>query len=760
MPDFDQVAGDGILTWPESGLTLDEIKAELEDLARESADIWEKRITTDNTRLAFWENQSDDGLKHAVDEEEPEPFDGACDQKIRLADLLINEDVALLITAAMRARIKFSGVTEEDARKAAKLTILMRYVLMNIWGLTWIKELAKVANYYIGDTPAVALLKIYWKRETSLRLTNITAEELLEQYLQRAQQELEQSGLDEETKAGQLALAAQDFLGALQAPAATNAEYLQSILKEFFPHLRPRRAKQMIKQLRETGSAEYPEPYISANQPMIEGKRIWEEWFIPRNTGEFQEARVYFESDWLTKAQLYERITSEGWDQDFVEAVVGKDGEQGHEGESAVPEYTRETLNGPLTARDPSYYRGLYNIITAYFRALNDDGIPGRFYVVFHKDVKDPAKPPELINYVHGGYPGHVFQRETISGRMLDARGLGTLAASYQGLLKLYCDSFGDNAQLSGVPPMITRGRARMGALRLRPLGELPAKRDGDYKWLAPPQYPQTVVNMIMEIRRQVDDYFGRENKDNPPSGPQLAREFKVLWWLLNLREVLGQVFKLVQQFMPDEIIQRITNAQGQPLFAAGREEIQGQFDLELQFDPEDLDAEKMMKKGKMLKELVLAMDRSQQVDSGPIVEEFLYRLVPGVAPAAFKHRDQAVRDETQDETAKYQQIRAGMEPPLSDDGSEDYATRAAFYQQIQQANPEIFNDLPPDKAAILQSRIQRLQFLAQQYGANAQIGRQGAPPALEDRGQRTEVRGQQEEEGWKEEGRGLPSPN
>ncbi|MCK9599133.1 MAG: hypothetical protein M0R06_08840 [Sphaerochaeta sp.] len=728
MQTFEQLRGDGA-TWPAGGLTLKEIKAELEQIARESASVWEYRITTDNARLCQWDSQSDDGLKHAVDGEDPEPFDGACDQRVRLADMLINEDVSLLLTAAMRARIKFSGITAEDTHKAAKLTLLMRYILSNLWGITWIKELAKTANYCLGDTPAVGLLKIWWRRETSLRLTTVGVDELLELYIARVRDELAAAGQDDATIQQHLALSAQDYYAAIQNPAT--GDYLISIIQEFFPHVRPGRARRMAKELRTTGAAEYPEPYVSRDCPWLEGKRIWEDWFIPRNTGDFQEARVYFESDWLSRAQIVARVATEGWDQAFVDGVIGKDDGGGHENQPAVPEYTRDVTTGSLKERDTNYYRGLYNIITAYFQAVNDDGIPGRYYVVFHKDVDQPAKPPQLLNYAHGLYPGHVFQRETTTSRLLDARGIGVLASSYQGLLKLYCDSFGDNAQLSGVPPMVTRGRARMGALRIRPLGELPAKRDGDYKWLNPPTYPQTVVNMIGEIRRQVDEYFGRENKENPPSVPQLAREFKVIWWLANVREVLDQVFKLVQQFMPDEVIQRVTNAQGQQLFSQGRAEIQGQYDLELQFDPEDLDAEKMMQKAKMLKDLVLAMDRNQQVDSGPIVEDFLYRLAPGIAPAAFKARDQAVQDELKDETAKYQQIRAGMEPPLSDDGSEDYATRLSLYQGIQQANPEAFNDLAPDKRAILQSRIERLQFLIQQFGVNAQIGRQGAPPAL-----------------------------
>ncbi len=45
--------------------------------------------------------------------------------------------------------------------------------------------------------------------------------------------------------------------------------------------------------------------------------------------------------------------------------------------------------------------------------------------------------------------------------------------------------------------------------------------------------------------------------------------------------------------------------------------------------------------------------------------------------------------------------------------------------------NPDIYRDMAPDKIKILQSRIQRLGVLAQQYGENVEIGRQGGKTAL-----------------------------
>ena len=83
-----------------------------------------------------------------------------------------------------------------------------------------------------------------------------------------------------------------------------------------------------------------------------------------------------------------------------------------------------------------------------------------------------------------------------------------------------------------------------MGRLRIKPLEEIPLKRDGDVKWMQPPAYPSTVDAMMKEVRRQVDEYYGRSNDAVPQDLVNLLRQFKVMWWLANLRELLNLMWQ------------------------------------------------------------------------------------------------------------------------------------------------------------------------------------------------------------------------
>jgi hypothetical protein len=736
---LDETKGDGgtgLMTEP----TLDELKAEVDAINAEAQKyIWGLRADIDNIRYCRWEGQSADGLKHAAsdaEEDEPEPFEGASDMRVRLADMLISEDVALLSLAGMRAQVNFYGTESQDKRLAGNMAILLRWVLRNLLGVQWVKELIKLANYYCGDSPAVALMGVVWRRETALRMERLTAADLMRLYLDEVAAALEEGDAEADPVAlqAQAEQAAADFVAALESPEL-GEDVLGQKLQEYFPGLRPARARRVVRDMRRTGAAEFPVPYVRKDGPAVSAKRLYEDWFIPLNTLEFQDARIYFEVEWLSKTQIVERQISEGWDPKFVEEVIGKPGpdgkrEGGYEGEAGFKEWVRIGAHGELQERTAEYYTGLYQILTAYYQAVNEDGVPGRYYVTFHYGAQTTATGRRLVDYAHGKYPGHVFQREILSGRLCDSRGLAELGGTYQGLLKVYVDSFGDHAQIAGVPPVITRNRQRQGVLHIKPLQELPAKRDGDYAWMSPPAYPRTVVDMVKELRRQVDEYFGRRNQETAEDLVELRREFKVLWFLINLREVLVQVWQLCQQYMSDETIQRVTNGKGEQLFRS-REEIQGQYDLELRFDPRDLDPEHIKNIGGVVKDLLLAMDRDKTIQTAPIVSSLLWRLAPELAEEAVVDVGAAREAETAAEIKAYQEIRAGTEPELPDDGSINYALRLELYRNMEGMNPDIYRDMAEDKLAILQSRLQRLEALAQQYGENVQIGREGGRRAL-----------------------------
>jgi len=729
------------------GPTLVELKAEASRIATESKDtVWVTRADGESARFCKWDGQAPDGLKHeSYLGEEPEPFEGSSDTRIRLADITINEDVMLLVTAAMRAQINFRGTEKNDLARAGNMAIFMRWVLRNYLGVTWIKELIKLANYMLGDTPGIALLGINWRQERALRLERVDIKTLMDRYVKQvvevAAQNAEQGGgvASEEEIVSQAQQAAIDFQTALADQEYGEAD-LADLLMQFYP-IKPARARKVVKDLRKTGFAEFPMPYIKRDGPDVCAKRIYEDWYIAANTGEFQESPLWFESEWMSKAKILERQITDGWSEKFIEGVVGKkvseygsDGvsekrEGGQEGVAAFPTYVYDK-DGNLVVRDAIYYTGLYQIVTAYYMAIDEDGIPGKYFQTFHPEVDVAAFEPRLLDYKHGKYPGHVFQREILSSRMMDSRGIAEVAGPVQGLLKMYFDSFGDHAQIAGVPPILSRGRQRMGALRIGPLKELILKRDGDVRFMDPPKYPATCEAMIKQLTQQHNEYFGRPGAEVPEGIVALQREFKILWFLQNVREALSQMFALCQQYAPDELVQRVTNREGEPILRSA-EEIQGQYDLELAFDPRDMDIEYLKVVAEIIKNLLMAMDRDQTIQSAPIVSALLWRLSPELAEASVKDVDTANRDQLEDEVRQYQKIRAGTEPILPDDGSVNYAIRLQLYRDLQAANPEVFADMAPDKMAILDSRLKRMEMLVEQFGTNAEIGRQGGKTAL-----------------------------
>ena len=715
---------------------LTELKTEVEQLNTESEKgIWPSRLDAGDTRFCIWDGQSADGRKHASanGQEEIEPFEGATDGRYRVADMLVNEKVRLVTAASLRSIVRVKGVGAEDTEKAGKMEVLMRWVIRNKLGFAYVREIIKLAQYVFGDTPGVGFMAVRWKLERSLRLETVTLEELMEEYVavvtENPQKNIpEGSDLLEQEVVEQAQAAAQDFIVAI-SDEETGDELLEGLLLQFFDHVKPARAKKMVKQLRRTGEAEFPMPYDKTDAPWIGAKRLYQDVFIPQNTTD--HVRIMFEPEWLTKTQIEERAATEGWSDAFRDGVLE------HEGEPGLQEYTRNEAQAETTvvvAMDKTNYRGLYQIIHAWYWSSNEDGIPGLYIVTFNNDVDVAAKERELVDYPHGGIPGQFVQREVLTSRLLDSRGLAELSSTDQSLIKLYGDSHGDYAQVSGVPPIVTVKRKSLGKLYIGPMVELPARRADEYKYLVPPPYPSTVTNMLDALEKRINEYHGRNGEDVDPQLVQLANEFTVLWWLTNLREIQTQLMQLVQEYMPEEELLRVTGQSGEVLFAS-RDEIQGEFDMELAFDVRDMDIEFLKAMGEIVSAVLMPMDKSNTMETSAIVKALLYRLSPELAESALKPVEQAQADELEDEMRNYGKIRGGVEPPMVDDGSQDYATRLSLYTSILEGNPNAFADLAPDKLELLQKRMEHLQFMSEQFNENSQIGRTGVQPGLSQQG-------------------------
>ena len=701
---------DELLTW---------LKDELGGINTYLSQLKDIRLEARHKRMAYWDGQSTDGRKHAAEngDEDVMPFEGACDKRVRLADMLVNDDTMLLLLATMDGQAQVVPMEGSDIQRAGKMKLVLRHVIGRL-GWRWVRELIKGANYYLGDSPALFKMDVKWKRTPQLMLKRLTAQELMDRYVQN----LVPADADENEALILAQAAVQEFMLKL-ADRNYQEDDLVGTLMAMFPDLKPARAKRVIAELRREGTAEFP--LVTWDEGIeIEAQRLWEDFFVPDNTTDYQRARVVMEAEWLSRAELEAKAVTDGWSEEFIKGVLE------HEGERCLEhELQEEDVRG--SGKDDANYAGTYQVVHAQFLSANEDGYPGRYEVTFHANVNVPATEKRLLETVHGKYSGHVFQREVLTKYLMDSRGIPELAGTDQDLIKLLLDSSGDNAQVGALPPMVTVGRRTQGRLYIEPLCELQAKRDGDFKWLSPPQFPATSLKMTTEIKSLINDYWGREQPDGSNNvRVQISRRFKTMWWLANMAEVYRQILQLCQQYMSDEEVARVTNDNGER-WVRSVEEIRGMFDVAIAYDSRDLDTEDMERRARIIKDTLMAMDREGVIDSAPIVESFLWRLEPSLAGRSLRGIDRAMRNEVEDEMKNYLQILGGVEPPMVTDGSQNYKMRLQMYEQLKERNPVIWDNQPEDRQRILQARIEHLAAMTEQYGENVEIGKQGTRAAL-----------------------------
>ncbi len=742
---IDQVTGDGGAK-KVPGPTLTELKDEVTQIAEsinESADVYD-------IRHCRWDNQSPDGRKRKEffkGGKPPRPFDGATDARVRDADMIINEQVQLVTMASVLSVLRVKPTGEEDSEAAANLQVVLDYYLENALGFRWMRELMRLANFVFGETPGAAVLGLEWIREEALELRDLRLSELRMMWVTARMIEggmtpaaQYSDGTEQARLAEALRGSAAEFEAALLDPGY-GAEALEQMVVEFFPDVRPSRAKSMVAEVREQAargvnpdeiSVSFPQPYVRRDEPQVTALQCGRDIFLPTDTSNFEDAWGYFTSELLTRAEVESRAAADGWNESAVKQVLGSGVDDADDRAGALGKITfkkRVYKDGRVVAEDDPSCRNRYEIMTAVLRATNDEGIPGVYTVKFSMYAEQALTERELRTEKHGSYPGVGFAREYIDRYFMNSRGVCALQESAQGLSKLYLDTTGDNAQYTGVPPIVSRNRTGAGQMYVSPMEEIRVRRDGDVKWMNAPAFPSAAVRMFDVLERIRDDYWGRANGNLPAGRSQAAERFKAMIWLGQLQDAHRMLAQLVQQYAPEETVQRLLNGRGK--LERSRADIQGHFDYSLVFDTDVLNPETLEKKLNMMKNLLLAMDHEKTVDTAPIVKFYMYMLNPEVARSAVRSTEDAEQSEMQSEAQAYQMIRAGIEPPMPTDGSINPPVRLAFYEQMQRQNPQVFADMGEDKQVLLQQRIQYLQH-QQQQAENAQTGRTGVAAATQ----------------------------
>lgn len=682
------------------------LKAELQQIVSDaSADIMGRRRMSEDVLFCRWGGQSDDGRKHedAIGES-PMPFEGASDMRIRLADRVLRVHRRLLLTAL--SRLGVSGIGSDDGELAAKMEALLKWTIDNRLSGVWRREWSKLIQWMLGDSPGAAVMGVYWERKVALVNVQITHGALVA-FVAR------QNGGD--------MLAAMSAVEEIvyRAPEADGAKFIAS----FYPGIDMSHAKEALRAIRTGETATVPVPQPVENRPVVCAHRLFDDLFVPANTYDLQRARCIYRREWLTLVELEERQHTMGYSEEFIEAV------EKHEGVTAFSMTERRRIFGgvQMTHGVPETRRGLYEVITAYYRAVNEYGVPAVYMVTFHGSVDFAAKDREILSYEHGRYPFVAFTRETLGDTLWDSRGIPELAMTDQYALKLLNDSLNDHTQLSTVPPVKVSANRPDFRLEFGPLSKIREQRPGEISFMSPPAYPQSNDQHRRDIARRVNEYFGVPADGVTPEDVNEERQVVVDDFLDGVREVFLQLLQLQQQYMSDDEVARVIGLNGAPI-ARSAEEIRGRFDLSVSFDARTLNLEWLDKVGKLIGNYVIGWDTEGVANRADLVRAFAGRIDPWIAQFV-QPAEVAQKRELDDEDANLAKIMAGVEPPMMTEG-QNFGARLNRLNENLQKNPEIIRKLTPVSQQILEARIKHLEGQVQQ-GRNAQIGRMMAAPVL-----------------------------
>jgi hypothetical protein len=501
-----------------------------------------------------------------------------------------------------------------------------------------------------------------------------------------------------------------DFPNLIANPEADDQS--AELIMAAFPNLKKRRALKAVRELRDEGECDFPVPTMVTNKPMVAALAPWDELAFPPETTDIQSARVVFRRYYMTEAQLLNKVKTDDWDEEWAQEAINT---MGRFSNYADYSYTSGLANNSVMDRE-----NLIEIVYAYQKSIDEDGVPGVFYTVFSPQVGDKWGYFEALDYGHGQYPFVIWRSEMIHRQICESRGVPEVCMTWQEEVKAQRDSIFDYTSLATLPP-IEVPKTRGGNLKIGPAIQIPVLRRGEIGFLQPPaREPGVAFQLIEAVMAQTDRYFGRPTEKVAPAVTQMRQQRIINNWLHGWTEAFRQVLTLTLQYVGPEEIQRVTASQ-----TTLPQDIQD-FDVMLKFDVRELSTDLVTEKLKAISTLVLPLDTAGVIDRAKLISVALRAIDPNLASELVMQQgpaSQKMFNETNDELAL---ISLGNPPQLRENDP-TAAMRLQFSQQVLQSNPKYQQQLQQDQLfqANLQKYIENLQFSVQQQ-QNAVTGRLG----------------------------------
>ncbi len=657
----------------------------------------------DDVRFNRWPNQFADGRKHDRPNDPKGaafPWDGASDCRPFVVDSIINERVAMKTTAFWRSMMRPAVADDEASGYAVRLA---EHLVTTVLYEHLIREVELSAQY--EEHYGWMVLGVRWRREVALKRRTLSLEAM--------QIEAQQS--PEGSFAGLFTTALMD--PTLEAEALDMAEqyYAEQIAGQLPEDVRDRAPSvprqtllKAIRDLRTTGNATVPVPYLCKDEPEVCALRPWDEVAIPPELTAADELVIRFER--VSKSELRNRIVTEGYDEEWVKEAEKFAGQVSHR---SLPTGTSgqalTLMTGhpvPLTHNQEFMRSELVEICHATYRDTDADGIPGVYMTTFHRQVggSDAAKPlvakHGLAEEVHGGLPYVAGAREWWCRSVTASRGVPELAATDQNVMKALIDDIINRSSITLVPPMNVYENPLKVNYRIGPASKNLVRRGSEPSFMDMPGANGLVdgLKALELMRAKVDNYFGLQSETVPAPRLQMSQEMAVSRFLIVWSRALQMLLCLCQKQMKDADFAEITGAPAGWLDA--HREDTSLLKCELHFDVRELDPELVMKQIQAVNQVVLPSDVMGTVNRGKWAKLQLRAIAPAWAKEVIMEEGDASQqlfDRTRNEII---QMFAGNTPRFVDKMDPTAKAMLDFTQQIVRANPEYLRSLS-DEALI-----------------------------------------------------------
>jgi hypothetical protein len=661
-------------------LAYDQTVTELEayfDLCRTSYD----------ERRNFWPGKSRDHRKHGAD---AFPWEGASDIECHIIDERITRLVALFMSSLRRANVRAFPVESGDIARSKIVSGFLKWMVSSGYIPRFYREMELGANYMLER--GILITYVGWHREDR------TFKQLID--------------------LNQIAEISPEAAMAIQS--GDSDEELILLLQNTFDGVTEKRAKKALKELRKNGVTELPVVKRQVNSPEVKTLAPDGDFFFPPYVTDPQRAPYCFWKTYYTAQELQTKVSTDGWDEDFVDYIISK-----YRGVNIDSIEREQEGRRSISLTDNAYEADeLIEIVYGYQRLIDEeDGSEGIYCTVFHKEFSGNEIVPgyakfELLNG-YEDYPVVVTRLAEDTKRLYDTQTIPDILRGIQNQVKVEKDSRIDRNSLATLPPI------------LHPVGQaptdwgpgrmIPYRRKGDLDFAPAPAYNQGSLEMETTLTDLADRLVGLDEKSQIST---VRQQFLVDKFLSHTAEVLRMSFKCFQRFGPDEIFFRVTGIPDAQVFNKGNPD--ENFDILINFDVLNADPENVQAKLKQFAELT-QFNTNNRMSMDNFLDIAASAVDPVMADAILQPVESAQEEVVKQVTDDLAKIFAGIEMPARPAGAQIAMQVIQEYTQ----QPDIAQRAATDEAfsARLQKYVGQYTFQMQQ-AQNAQIGRVGTAPA------------------------------